>query len=381
MKTAIIGLGKSGIAAGRILRGQGVTDITIFDDREGTSLAEFADGFDVTVISPGIDPKKIPNYPKSFTSEIKLGLDAISPNTRVIAITGTDGKSTVTTLTAQILRGAGYNAIECGNFGYPLADAVLDHGADTIFVLELSSYQLDLLPEKPFFDVACILNIAPDHLDRYGTIENYTASKHRIKNMLKPNGKFFDSAPHIEYSNYPLPGAHNKTNLDFAIELCSSVAILPDNLSPIIANLAGLEHRMEPVPTTDGLYWYNDSKGTTIQAVSNALKSFDSRVILLLGGRDKNLDFTPLVDDINARCDTIVLFGEAADKISGQIKDHVTQPIIITTSLKDAVEKARMAAMSGSHILLSPGCTSWDEFKSFEERGKAFKEYVKNEQV
>ncbi|MCL1902684.1 MAG: UDP-N-acetylmuramoyl-L-alanine--D-glutamate ligase [Alphaproteobacteria bacterium] len=381
MKAAIIGLGKSGIAARRILSARdGVTDFTLFDDNGERPVSEFTDTFDITVISPGIPPAKIINRPKKFTSEIELGLNNLPDGARVIAITGTDGKSTTTTLTAQILKEAGHPAVACGNFGYPLADAVLDHGAGTIFVVELSSYQLDLLPAHPYFDAACILNIAPDHLDRYGTFENYAASKYRIKQMLKPGAKFFDAdnIPRKKYDNFQLPGAHNALNLDFAVALAQSVINKEITLSSIIPNLTGLEHRMEYVPTTDGIHWYNDSKATAIQPVQTALKSFDNRVILLMGGRDKHIDFTPLADDINARCDFLILFGESAKKIHAQLSGGVKIPIIMAANLKDAVNKARESATPGNHILLSPGCTSWDEFKNFEERGNEFKNYVKN---
>jgi UDP-N-acetylmuramoylalanine--D-glutamate ligase len=372
MKAAIIGSGKSGLAAERLLRSQGIEDITIFDDLSGKPLAEFKDTFDLVIISPGISPRKIPNYPKKFTSEIELGLDNLPSDSRVIAITGTDGKSTTTTLTAQILNGAGHRAVACGNFGYPLADAVLDYPSGTIFVVELSSYQIDLLQQKPYFDAACILNIAQDHLDRYGTMENYVASKERLGGMLKQDGKFFRDVPSADIPGFKLPGAHNKSNLGFAISLAGAIVQLPKDLD--VSNLAGLEHRIELVQTKDGLHWYDDSKGTTVQAVLCALTSFDSNVILMLGGRDKELDFAPLADNINSRCDAVVLFGEAAQKIDSQL--NISKPKIMAGNLKNAVEKARTAAKPGATILLSPGCTSWDEFKNFEERGNKFKEYI-----
>jgi UDP-N-acetylmuramoylalanine--D-glutamate ligase len=187
--------------------------------------------------------------------------------------------------------------------------------------------------------------------------------------MLRPGAKFFNSenTPRGEYADFPLPGEHNRRNLDFAVAL-AGVA------NPRVDNLRGLEHRLEPVPTTDGLRWYNDSKGTTVYAVECALRSFDSNVVLLMGGRDKNLDFSPLDGDINARCIAVVLFGEAADKIHRQLT--VKCPIIRAENLGGAVAAARDAASPGATVLLSPGCTSFDEFKSFEERGAAFKAYV-----
>lgn len=376
MKTAVIGAGKSGTAAIRLLKSQGAQEIVLFDDAVGLPLTSFEDTFDRVVVSPGISPKKMPNYPKNPTSEVELALNVLPAGSKIIAITGTDGKSTTTSLTVQILNNAGHKAAACGNFGYPLADAVLDSTPGTIFVFEVSSYQLDMLPEYPFFDAACILNIAPDHLDRYGTMQAYAASKQRIKKMLKSGAPFFDetNVRHFDCPAFPMPGKHNKSNLDFALSLAGTVAQLGADLNALVTHVVGLEHRLEPVPTHDGIKWYNDSKATTVQAVLCALSSFDTGVILMLGGRDKNLDFTPLTPEINKRCDGVVLFGEAREKIHGQIGDSISKKVAMAENLTGAVGAARDMAGPASIILLSPGCTSWDEFKSFEHRGQVFKE-------
>jgi len=281
MKAAIIGMGKQGAAARRILESRGITDFTIFDDKaEGAQpLANFTDSFDIAVISPGIHPWLIPNFvipgereaqgkgTNKFTSDVELGLAALPDGAKIVAITGTDGKSTVTALTAAILNAAGHKAIACGNFGLPLCDAILNNcqlstvNCQLIFVLEISSYMIDLLSPGPYFDAGCILNISPDHLDRYKVFEKYVASKERLREMVKPGAPFFDqtNVPQKNYPDFPLPGKHNASNLNFAIALANAVAELPADLTEIVKNLTALEHRLELVPTTDGIKWYNDS--------------------------------------------------------------------------------------------------------------------------
>jgi UDP-N-acetylmuramoylalanine-D-glutamate ligase len=414
IRAAIVGGGKSGAAAERFLRTRGITDITLFDDKTARPISEFTDEFDLVVQSPGINPEKIKTA--RGTSEIELGLTAVTGP--VIAITGTDGKSTTTTFTAQILRAGGASAIECGNFGYPLCDAVLDSAPGTIFVLELSSYQLDLLPSGKYFDAAALMNIAPDHLDRYKTMENYVASKWRIKNMVKDGGKFFDPTSSFILHPSSLPGKHNARNLGYAVALAT--AIVPD-LKIDTSDLRGLPHRLEIVPTDDGIRWVNDSKGTTIQAVQCALNAFDDNIILLLGGQDKDLDFTELAAPIAKKCRAVIPFGAARDKIATQLGPSLAEgPVALVGApgegqectseiskpspasrialcgpsapgpgenevfarvgregLADAIAAAKKIARPGDTVLLSPGCTSWDEFKSFEERGDRFRELVK----
>lgn len=380
MNAAIIGMGKSGLAARRILEHNNISDITVFDDNVGNPISKFTDIFDLTVVSPGIEPGKIPNYPHNPTSEIELALKHMPAKSKIIAITGTDGKSTTTALANQILDAAGYHSVACGNFGYPLADAVLDNQSNTVFVLETSSFQLDLLQPYPMFDAACILNIAPDHLNRYKTIEKYAQSKNRIRQMLRHGAPFFDQAntPVADHTNFNLCGTHNKRNLDFAVAMCRAVVKLPDDLSQINKQLVGLEHRMEYIPTNNGIHYYNDSKATSIQAVSTALSAFESNVILMLGGQDKGLDFSPLTDITNKKCRTVILFGQDRYKIAKQL-GGVHIPMQYAANLGMATAAACKLARIGDTVLLSPGCTSWDEFKSFEQRGRAFKQYVHDE--
>lgn len=413
MRVAILGFGKSGQSAKKLLHSMNVSNIDIFDDakRDYPAIAEIKDDYDLYVISPGIDANTLKLDPKKITNEIDIAYNYLSkrlekPFKKIVAVTGTNGKSTIAYLTAEIFKNLKINAVACGNIGYAFGDAVLE--GYEYYVVELSSFQIDLIKDFKC-SVSCISNITADHLDRYKTFENYVDSKLKIKNItedilfaldeeilvknLKSGAKYIDptftkfpklSSNTLYFDNFyvnlekfKLLGAHNITNLAFALSIVNSFYNFTDDKTSIIENLNPLPHRCEYIDTIDSKIFINDSKGTNVDSTLTALKSFNFPVSLILGGKDKGGDFTKLIDEINKKVDLLVVYGSAADTIEKQIKGDIKCNILKTYSLKDAVNIAFLESKSGSHILFSPACASFDQFKNFEERGDCFKVYVK----
>lgn len=414
MKAAIIGYGKSGAAAENLLKLKGINDIDIFDDKaeQYSNISEYKNNYDMVVVSPGIDLKKYPNISGNITSEIELAYEVMDKNAKIIAITGTNGKSTTTHLTAQILNSAGIKAAACGNIGYPFAKAVLDKDIK-VFVIELSSFQIELL--KNFSAVSgCIINVTQDHLDRYGTMEKYYEAKLMLLNFIDKNGVFItntdekikqEAAKHnietkyidddlkvfpkydgkildfgkfkADTSKYKLFGKHNLINLSFALLLADKVCDFKGDVSNLLEDLTSMPHRTELSAEVNGVKWINDSKATNVDSVYTALKSIEKPSILLIGGRDKKSDYRPLSELINKNISKICYFGEAADLIKSQLS-----PLLKGVeeesydSLKNCVKILAGKTQPGTTVLLSPACTSFDEFKSYEDRGVKFKEYV-----
>lgn len=414
MKAAIIGYGKSGAAASRLLKLKGYKEIEIFDDKNENykNISEYKDEYDEVVVSPGIDLNKYKNISGNITSEIELAYNHMDKNAKIIGITGTNGKSTTTFLTAQILNNAGVKACACGNIGYPFGEAVLDKADTEVYVIELSSFQIELL--KRFKAVAgCIINVTQDHLDRYGTMDKYYEAKLLLLNFIDKKGLFvtntdtvivnkailydfqaryiddnFKSFPklngnildfgkfNVDLSKYKLFGKHNITNLSFALTMADKVCDFKDDVTNLIENLTSMPHRTELVAEINGVRWINDSKATNVDSVYTALVSMKKPAILLIGGRDKKSDYRPLADLINQNISKICYFGEAADLIKSQLS-----PLLksveeesyksLKECVKDLAEKEKDIT-----ILLSPACTSFDEFKSYEDRGYKFKDYI-----
>lgn len=414
MKAAIIGYGKSGAAAENLLKLKGINNIDIFDDKaeQYKNISEYKNTYDMVVVSPGIDLKKYPNISGNITSEIELAYEVMDKNAKIIAITGTNGKSTTTHLTAQILNSAGIKAAACGNIGYPFAKAVLDKDIK-VFVIELSSFQIELL--KNFNAVSgCIINVSQDHLDRYGTMEKYYEAKLMLLNFIDKNGVFITNTDEkirhavekhnietkyidddlkvfpkydgkildfgkfkADTSKYKLFGKHNLINLSFALLLADKVCDFKGDVSNLLEDLTSMPHRTELAAEVNGVKWINDSKATNVDSVYTALKSIEKPSILLIGGRDKKSDYSPLAELINKNISKICYFGEAADLIKNQLS-----PLLKGVeeesydSLKNCVKILAGKTQPGTTVLLSPACTSFDEFKSYEDRGVKFKEYV-----
>ncbi len=414
MKAAIIGYGKSGAAAEKLLKIKGYQEIEIFDDKNENykNISEYKDEYDEVVVSPGIDLSKYKNICGNITSEVELAYNQMDKNAKIIAITGTNGKSTTTFLTAQILNNAGVKACACGNIGYPFGEAVLDKADTEVYVIELSSFQIELL--KRFKAVAgCIINVTQDHLDRYGSMDKYYEAKLLLLNFIEKKGLFvtntdtkivnkailydfqaryiddsFKSYPKlnnnildfgkyiVDLSKYKLFGKHNITNLSFALTMADKVCSFEGDITNLIENLTSMPHRTELVAEINGVKWINDSKATNVDSVYTALISMKKPAILLIGGRDKKSDYTPLADLINKNISKICYFGEAADLIKGQLSP-LLQGVLEESysSLKECVN-ALAKREKDITVLLSPACTSFDEFKSYEDRGYRFKEYV-----
>lgn len=414
MKAAIIGYGKSGAAASRLLKLKGYEKIEIFDDKNENykNISEYKDEYDEVVVSPGIDLNKYKNISGNITSEIELAYNHMDKNAKIIGITGTNGKSTTTFLTAQILNNAGVKACACGNIGYPFGEAVLDKADTEVYVIELSSFQIELL--KRFKAVAgCIINVTQDHLDRYGTMDKYYEAKLLLLNFIDKKGLFvtntdtvivnkailydfqaryiddnFKSFPklngnildfgkfNVDLSKYKLFGKHNITNLSFALTMADKVCDYKDDVTNLIENLTSMPHRTELVAEINGVRWINDSKATNVDSVYTALVSMKKPAVLLIGGRDKKSDYRPLADLINQNISKICYFGEAADLIKSQLSSLLKgveeeSYKSLKECVKDLAEKEKDIT-----ILLSPACTSFDEFKSYEDRGYKFKDYI-----
>jgi len=408
MKAAILGYGVSGKSSENLLKHLlNINDILIYDDKDSDCLPikEFNDEFfDLVVISPGINLSNLAIKDKrKIVSEYELSFN-LAKNKTFIGITGTNGKSTTTFLTSQLFEKVGLKSVACGNIGYPLGEAILEDY--DYFIVEFSSFQIDLLKEGKYLDAAAIINLTPDHLDRYGSFEKYVNSKLRISKMLKECGylvvgkditAYFDDYDtvidsqfkeypkldddclifgefYINIRKFPLIGNHNLVNLSFALEILSQFYDLKGDVTDLITDLKGLAHRCEIVDTINGITFVNDSKGTNVDSTLTALNGFEGNVILLLGGLDKEGDFSKLNDVVNEKCKYVICFGKDGEKIYQQI--NFSKKFLVS-NLKEAFDMGVSVAKKGDTILLSPACASFDEFKNFEERGEYFKKMVK----
>jgi UDP-N-acetylmuramoylalanine--D-glutamate ligase len=345
---------------------------------------------------------------------------------KTIGITGSAGKTTTTTLVGNMAKNSyGDQAYIGGNIGDPLINYVDDMQFDDIAILELSSFQLEQMTISP--KIAAILNITPNHLDRHGTMEAYTAAKARIlefqsdKDMAvlgrddkgawslrdQVKGKLFTFSLHeldeglngayyqdgllnLRDGNAYLPlmlrekifvrGDQNVANVLAAFTIGHAVGFPLDRMLEAVEEFRGVPHRLELVREWNGVRWYNDSTATAPERSMAAIRAFDEPIVLMLGGRDKDLPWEDLMQLVNKRVDHVVLFGEAADKIQKTIERLGLRQSRFTVTraggLHDAILKAAEVAESGDVVLLSPGGTSFDEFKDFAERGERFREWV-----
>jgi len=440
-KIVVIGMGKTGIATARFLGKQGarvrVTDEKPFD-QWGDEIKQIAQekwleigdyntriltGACFVVSSPGVPPDNAllvdaqkRNIP--VISEIELAYWVLK--VPVIAVTGTNGKTTTTTLLGEILRCSGKKVFVGGNIGTPLIEYAEGPQEDDFIVAEISSFQLQWIRKfRPF--IAVLLNITCDHIDYHGSFAEYSRIKKRVfanqtkedfailnaadpeqedldriidaqvmkfssKRVLKKgifikNNNIVLRVPGANEEQYPLsiinlPGLHNVENVMAAIMAARLCGCSQENIITAISAFHGLPHRIEFAGEKDSIKFYDDSKGTNVDSVVRALETFTKPVILLLGGRDKNGDFESLKPLIAARAKKVILFGEARDRIASLIGND--KPVMKTTKLRQAVESAYKDARSGDVVLLSPGCASFDEFANYKERGNFFKDVVRN---
>jgi UDP-N-acetylmuramoylalanine--D-glutamate ligase len=384
--------------------------------QEKTYLAQ-----DLIVPSPGVpadDPLLLKARSKKITvwSEIELAYRFLEGE--LIGITGSNGKTTTTTLVHHILKAAGRNAFLTGNVGTPLISFVDQMNADTVSVAELSSFQLELTDKfRP--DIAVFLNLTPDHLDRHGTMEAYTAAKARIFAKqteldaavlnaddaptvalapTKPQVFWFSRKKGVEHGacvrgedivivhrgkgefvmkvvDIPLPGAHNLENVLAAVTAARLQEVDAATIGRAVRGFAGVEHRLEFIAEIEGVRYYNDSKATNVDATLKALDAFPGRILVILGGKDKGSDYTVLQKPLREKAVLALLIGAAADKIESQIAGSVA--IERAGSIDRAVEIASQAAQAGDVVLLAPACASFDQFENYEHRGRVFKQLVR----
>jgi UDP-N-acetylmuramoylalanine--D-glutamate ligase len=401
--------------AARQLRSAGVTL-----ESGGHQIATFLEA-DLIVPSPGvpleIEPiraaraKGIPVW-----SEIELASRFLRG--KLIAITGSNGKTTTTLLTGHILREAGRRVLVGGNVGTPLISLVDQSTDDTIAVAEVSSFQLEAIADHFRPDIATLLNLTPDHLDRHPTLEAYGRAKARIFENQRPedaavvnadhpaaarlmperprriwfsrsepvdegasveDGRIvFRSAGHgvglLHRADIPLRGEHNVENVLAAACIAVLSGVAPDAIRDAVRSFAGVEHRLEFVAEISGVAFYNDSKATNVDAALKAIHAFPGNLLVILGGKDKGGDFAPLATPLARRARLVLLVGAAASKIAAQLRGAV--PLEQAGTVERAVERAFEFARPGDTVLLAPACASFDQFRNYEHRGEVFKGLV-----
>ncbi|MBI3002361.1 MAG: UDP-N-acetylmuramoyl-L-alanine--D-glutamate ligase [candidate division NC10 bacterium] len=439
-RVTVVGLGRSGVAACRLLRAAGAV-VTASDRSPAEALGvdlqalrrlgvrletgghrpETILGAELLVVSPGVD-LRMPLLAKAreagipMLSEVELAYR--SCQARFLGITGTNGKSTTTTLVGLMLERAGVPVVVAGNIGTALCDVVPGLGPDRWVVAELSSFQLETI-EMFRAEVACLLNVTQNHLDRYADLAEYRDAKARLFLNQEPGdwavlnaddplvleaavsararralfsrthpveeGAFLEGDRLLlrragetrevcRVQDIRIRGVHNLENALAAAVAATLAGASGGAARAVLAEFPGLEHRLEPVAVLGGVQYVNDSKGTSVGAVVRSLESFPARVILIAGGRDKGSDFIPLRAAVEGRVRALVLIGEAREKIAKALAG--TAPVHTAGSMEEAVRRAAGLAGPGDVVLLSPACASFDMFRDFEDRGRAFKAAV-----
>jgi UDP-N-acetylmuramoylalanine--D-glutamate ligase len=403
-KAIVLGMGVSGLAACRFLL-HAEADVTASDlrakviaEREpvkklmasGLKITEDLEAFnaDILVVSPGV-PKSHPLYleaarkGKPIIGEAELGISHIP--LPIVGITGTNGKTTVTEMAAHILKDNGIKAHALGNNGAALTDWVVDEAVkEGIVIAELSSYQIETLA-TPVFDAAVILNISPDHFDRYPSFHDYAAAKFRLQEFLKPGAPFYvhpdlNQEKAISYLTDDLcikpPFSFEDENRLACYHLVKHFGITKDQFKRSCTSFQKPPHRLEFIREIKGVSYYNDSKGTNVDSVIKAVDSFSGKIILIAGGKDKGVSFDCWVKPFTQKVLCVCAIGEAKDKLYRELSSSVT--VKTFERLSEALDFAHSAAKEGDTILLSPGCSSFDQYENFEERGNEFKKLVRN---
>ena len=442
-RVLVVGLGKSGKSAALFLRERGA-QVTVSDSRSAEALAGEIPALldagvmvetgghglltfrrqDLIVVSPGVpfdtpELKQARAFGLPIIGELELASRFLQG--QVVAITGSNGKTTTTSLLGKIFAGAGVPTLVGGNIGTPVIDLIAQSTPQTTSVLEVSSFQLETVEQfRPH--IAVVLNITQDHLDRHGTFENYAAMKARITAQQTADDFFVLNAedkptqmlaartkaqvfwfsgrrpikqgafvhgesiaflpregakpePVMPLAEIPLKGAHNVENVLAAVCAARLGGVSAESIRSSVAGFKAVEHRLEFVATVRGVAVYNDSKATNVDATKKALEAFASGVHLILGGKDKNSDYTELADLLRARVKTVYTIGSAAEKIERHLAGVVK--IVSAGTLDAAVRQAAQVAIAGDVVLLAPACASFDQFTGYEHRGRVFKELVK----
>jgi UDP-N-acetylmuramoylalanine--D-glutamate ligase len=436
----VVGLGKSGVASALFLKARGAK-VTVSDSKSPAELKDAIpslldagiavetgghgertfQGQDLIVVSPGVPVDAAPLVQARALGEKVIGEVELAAQFfpgQIIAITGSNGKTTTTTLTGEIVASGGFPGVVGGNIGTPAISLVDGAGRDTVAVLEVSSFQLETIETfRP--KIAVILNITPDHLDRHRTFEAYTDAKARIFQNQQPNdfavlnlddptcaklanrtkaqvfwfsrkkevdqgaflqdGRLLFRGPNgvqevMLASEIPLKGLHNVENVLAAICAGTLLGIKPDQIRQAVHRFKAVEHRLQHIATIRGVEYYNDSKATNVDATIKALESFPANIHLILGGKDKGSDYTVLNDLLRQRVRRVYTIGAAAAKIESQIKGT---EIVHAETLENATRQAAASAKPGDIVLLAPACASFDQFRSYEHRGQVFADVVR----
>jgi UDP-N-acetylmuramoylalanine--D-glutamate ligase len=444
-RVLVVGLGKSGVASALFLKAHGAR-VTVSDTKSGDELRNeipvlldhgitvetgghgertFREQ-DLIVVSPGV-PVDAPLLAQARSlgglviGEVELAAQFLPGP--IVAITGSNGKTTTTTLTGEIMATGGFPTLVGGNIGTPAISLAERASSETVIVLEVSSFQLETIQTfRP--KVAVVLNVTPDHLDRHKTIETYVDAKARIfENQQKEdfavlneddpicvpmasrtraqvfwfsrhkevkqgawvrdgNILFRDGGDEqkpsqreiMQVSEIPLRGKHNLENVLAAVCAGALMGCASEKIRQAVRDFKAVEHRLEFVATIGGVDYYNDSKATNVDATIKALESFPANIHLILGGKDKGSDYTLLNDLLWQRVKRVYTIGAAAAKIESQLKGV---EIVHAETLANALRKAYAAAQPGDVVLLAPACASFDQFRSYEHRGQVFKEIVR----
>ena len=439
-RVLVVGLGRSGAASALFLQEHGAK-VTVSDSKSEAQLQSdvpalldrgvsietgrhgertFRDQ-DLIVVSPGV-PSDQPQLQHARTlgipviGEVELAFRYLQG--KVLAITGSNGKTTTTSLVGEILAKSGKKTLVGGNIGTPVISLAGKSSPDTMVVLEISSFQLETIEQFcPW--IAAILNITPDHLDRHHTFQAYVDAKARIfenqkasdfavlnaddptcvglKERIKSSLFWFSRKQAVEQGTYlkgedivfrqngtdtvilnrhdiHLKGAHNLENVLAAACMSMLAGCSPDQVRRGVSEFRAVEHRLEMVSTIHGVAFYNDSKATNVDATVKALESFPGNIHIILGGKDKGSDYTVLKPLLRERAKKVYLIGAAAEKITSQISGAA--PLVHSGTLDRAVKQAFEAAQSGDIVLLAPACASFDQFENYEQRGRVFKELV-----
>ena len=438
-RVLVVGLGKSGVASALFLKARGAK-VTVSDTKSPAELKDAIpalldagiavetgghgertfQGQDLIVVSPGVPVDAAPLVQaralgEKVIGEVELAAQFFPGN--IVAITGSNGKTTTTTLAGEIISAGGYPAVVGGNIGTPAISLIEGSNAETIAVLEVSSFQLETI-ETFRARIAIILNITPDHLDRHRTFDAYTDAKARIflnqqaddfavlnaddPTCVKLAGRtraqvfWFSRKKEVQQGAYvkdgrllfrgpngqqeimlvsevPLKGLHNVENVLAAICAGALIGVKPEQIRRAASRFKAVEHRLQYIATIRGVEYYNDSKATNVDATIKALESFPANIHLILGGKDKGSDYTVLNDLLRQRVKRVYTIGAAAAKIESQIKGP---DVVHAETLENAVKQAAHSAQAGDIVLLAPACASFDQFRSYEHRGQVFVEVV-----
>lgn len=438
----VIGFGITGLSAVKALD-KLQANVYLYDSKSEDDLKEFLceiedidvkkylngempvlKDIDLILKSPGV-PLDIPILleAKSINKEIISDLELyyrLKSGKNIIAITGTNGKTTTTKLVGEIFKKAGCNTFIAGNIGIGVLDNIFEIQEKDILIVEASSYQLeDTISFKPH--ISAIINITPDHISWHGSFENYIASKLKILNkqnkddytvlnyddkILKDIGEkskanvvWFSTKVRLDEGAFiedgwivfrknsktnriikrdhiQIPGNHNMENILVSVAISYLMGISLKSIERSIKEFKGVEHRIEYIKTKEGISFYNDSKGTNPDSTIKAIEAIDSPIILIAGGYDKGSEFDKLIDAFDGKIKELVLLGETKDKIKQTAISKGFNSVHITNNMKDAVKLSYKLASIGDNILLSPACASWGMYKNFEERGIDFKNIV-----